>query len=195
MDLLDSYSVPVVPGSQKGVWSVEAKVVTEEEATLGRLRAMMHGHGRFTPAGRYIGLKRNNYLIMSDTPDERRDHWGIFNAGQGHCLVNGLGLGFIVGCLLEKPVEHVTVVEISQDLIDLVGPFYLEKYGSEKLEFVCANALEYKPARGTHFGAVWHDIWDGICSDNLSEMHRLHRKYGRRSDWQGSWCRYLCERG
>ena len=34
-----------------------------------------------------------------------------------------------------------------------------------------------------------HDIWDDICLDNLETMATLHRKYGRRCDWQGSWKR------
>jgi hypothetical protein len=34
---------------------------------------------------------------------------------------------------------------------------------------------------------VWHDIWLDLCTDNLEGMGKLHRKYGRRTDWQGSW--------
>lgn len=41
---------------------------------------------------------------------------------------------------------------------------------------------------------VWHDVWDYIDANNLTQMHALHRKYGRRADWQGSWCRDQCER-
>jgi hypothetical protein len=28
----------------------------------------------------------------------------------------------------------------------------------------------------------------------LVEMRSLHRRYGSRCDWQGSWCRRECER-
>ena len=66
-------------------------------------------------------------------------------------------------------------------------------------EFHQADALEYKPPRGEQYDVVWHDIWPNICTDNLPEMHKLHRKYGRRCNWQGSWCRaeheYYRERG
>ena len=55
------------------------------------------------------------------------------------------------------------------------------------------DALQFMP-RGMKFTVVWHDIWNHICSDNLPDMHKLHRKYGRRTDWQGSWARHLCER-
>ena len=63
-----------------------------------------------------------------------------------------------------------------------------------KLNIICADALEWKPPKGTRYNAVWHDIWDNICGDNLDDMKKLHRKYGRRTNWQGSWCRDQCER-
>jgi hypothetical protein len=66
-------------------------------------------------------------------------------------------------------------------------------YEGQRCEVVCSSALDYKPPKGVTYGAVWHDIWDAICVDNLDEMKKLHRKYGRRADWQGSWCRYECE--
>jgi hypothetical protein len=34
---------------------------------------------------------------------------------------------------------------------------------------------------------AWHDVWANICEDNLPLMARLHRRYGRRVNWQGSW--------
>lgn len=37
--------------------------------------------------------------------------------------------------------------------------------------------------------AVWHDVWDELCTDNLPQMHRLHR----RSDWRGSRSRSFLE--
>ena len=55
------------------------------------------------------------------------------------------------------------------------------------------NAFEYKLPKGVRYDVVWHDIWDYITSDNLPEMIKLHRKYGRKCDYQESWCRYRCE--
>jgi hypothetical protein len=53
--------------------------------------------------------------------------------------------------------------------------------------------MEYRPDAGARFGAIWHDIWDSICEDNLDQMKTLHRRYGRRCDWQGSWGRDTIE--
>jgi len=133
---------------------------------------------------------------MSDTPDEMRDHLSIVNHATGRVLINGLGLGMVLKNILLKPeVFEVTVIEIDQDLIDLVGPrlgwpnYVLD----HRVSIICADALTWKPPKGKRYNAVWHDIWDDICTDNLDQMKYLTRKYGQYSDWQGSWCRGLCE--
>lgn len=85
-----------------------------------------------------------------------------------------------------------TVIGNSPDLIALVGKHYLELYPN-RLEIIHADAFEYKIPKGINYGAVWHDIWEAIGANNLPEMHRPHRKYGRHANWQGSWCRWRCE--
>jgi spermidine synthase len=156
--------------------------------------------------GWYTRLTRNGSIIMSDTPDEIRDHWDVIRRANGRVLINGLGLGVVLNACLSKvlsddgtsagremAVEHATVVEKNQDVIDLVGSYYEDRFG-DRLTIVHADALEWKAPRGERYNVVWHDIWDDICADNLDSMKKLHRKYGRRCDWQGSWCRHLCER-
>jgi spermidine synthase len=97
----------------------------------------------------------------------------------------------VLNAALRKPeVEHVTVVEQSEDVIKLVA----SHYEGPRVTIVHADAMTYQPPTGAKFGAVWHDIWDDICADNLDEMKILHRRYGRRTVWQGSWARELCER-
>ncbi len=184
-----------VPPAVSGDWEVEKHTVTEESENLGRLRAVFSfsSKGRFTPAGNYTGLLHRKRIIMSDTPDEIHDHSELFRFGRGHCLLNGLGLGVAVNGLLMNPaVEHVTAIEISVEVINLVGKHWQDKYG-DRLEIIRHNALTYNPPRGERYGFVWHDIWPTICADNLDEMKTLHRKYGRRTDRQASWCRKRCE--
>ena len=181
-----------VPKGKKGDWSVERFIVSEENEKFGRLQAIFSGHERFVPAGAYTALKRNGATIMTDTPDEIGDHRVAIQKAKGDCIINGLGLGVILKAILEKSeVKHVTVIENSADVIALVGAYYKKQFDS-KLTIINADALDWKLPKGTFYDMVWHDIWDNICSDNLPEMHRLHRKYGKRSDWQGSWCRELC---
>lgn len=148
--------------------------------------------GRGVPVGEeFTRLMRGNQLVMSDTPSEMADHFEAVLMAKGSCLLNGLGIGMVLKNILKKQsVIDVTVVECSQEVINLVAPHYIDP----RLTIIHADALFYKPPKNKRYQMVWHDIWDNICSDNLEEMKTLHRKYGRRADWQGSWCRGLCER-
>lgn len=174
-----------LPEMSKGIWKVE-KFVTDRVDYSSMLR------GRNVPLGEtYTKLTRNGYLVMSDTPAEMRDHLIAVCRAKGSCLLNGLGIGMVLKNILLKPeVTDVTVVEISQDLIDLVSPYY----NDQRITYICADALKYNPPKGKRYQMVWHDIWDDICSDNLPCMQKLHRKYGRKTEWQGSWCKYECQR-
>ena len=188
-----------IPVASVGDWLVERHTVNDQEAALAKLRAGFRD-GRWTPAGTYTGLKHKGALVMSDTPDEKEDHhdplrqvqWrgkGGKRARPITCLVNGLGLGMVIaGMLSFDHVERVTVVEIAPEVIELVGTHLTERYG-DRLEIVHADALEWKSKRGRHWDVVWHDIWPTICGDNWPTMGKLHRKYGSRCAWQGSWLR------
>lgn len=178
-----------IPEGVQGSYRVERFTVTAEQASIDAIRAMQSG--RHTPAGTYTRLMRGSALVMSDTPDERRDHWEPVRRAAGHVLINGLGIGMVLTAVLRKPsVERVTVVEISPDVIALVGP----AFDDPRVQIVQASAFDYAPPTGIRYGAVWHDIWDNITADNLHDMTRLKRKYGRRADWQGCWCEWQCRR-
>ena len=175
-----------IPEQQRGIWRVE-KFKTDGIGTL-----MYSFQGRGMPAGEeYTRLMRDGTLVMSDTPAEMRDHYEAVHRAKGSCLINGLGLGMVLKAVLKKPeVTDVTVVELSQEVIDMVSPHYQD----ERVAFVHADALEYKPSTKKLYQMVWHDIWDNICSDNLPQMQKLHRKYGKKAEWQGSWCHDQCKR-
>jgi len=174
-----------IPEASKGAWRIEHFKVDKPD-----MYSMLRGRG-VTP-GTYTKAMRGRTLVMSDTPAEMRDHYCAVRVASGSCLINGLGIGMVLrNILLKSDVTDVTVIEISQDLIDIVAPHY----NDDRVTFVCASAFDYKPPKGKRYQMVWHDIWDNICADNLPEMTRLHRKYGRRTDWQGSWCKYECQRG
>jgi len=179
-----------IPEGTKGHWRVERFQVDQSDSNMSKMRAIVGGGRGYIPPGTYTQLihaKRG--VVMSDTPDERRDHRLAVQKSHGHVLINGLGIGMVLAAILKKTeVEHITVVEIDPDVIDLVGPHY----SSDRVDIIECDAFDYKPPKGVHYGAVWHDIWDTICSDNLTEMTRLKRKYGRRADWQGCWCEDQC---
>lgn len=185
-----------VPAGVIGDCIVNQFEVNEADARFSILRAAFsfNSAGRATPVGNYTALRINGSIMMSDTPDEVADLLDVFRYAKGRCLVNGLGLGVVVNGLLMKPeIEHVTVVEINPNVVELVGSHWMEKYG-DRLIIIVDDAMTYKPLVGIRFDYVWHDIWPTICGDNINEMKHLHRRYGRRCNRQGSWCRNLCER-
>lgn len=174
-----------IPEGENGDWKI--KIVVPDRIDFGSSMV-----GRAVPLNEPITvLTRKGYMVMSDTPAEQRDHYPALRRATGSCLLNGLGIGMLLKNILLNPeVTDVTVVELSQDLIDLVAPYYTDP----RVTIVCANAFDYQPPKGKVYDMVWHDIWDDICSDNLSEMTQLHRKYGRKAKWQGSWSKPQCLR-
>lgn len=198
-----SHLVPVkVPDGISGPWEVYTYTVSKADEDFGRLRAMFSSaRGRFVPAGTYKGLRRGGGLIMSNTPDEIRDCYEFFRQARGRVLINGLGLGIVLDVILHKlddfkslskewAVKEVFVIEKSEDVLHLVGPTFLK---DKRVHLIHDDAFTFKAPSVPYFDAVWHDIWDNICAENLEGMHKLHRKYGRKTKWQGSWCRERCE--
>lgn len=181
-----------VPDGVSGNWSVQTFTISEADAKFENMRASFHPGSRYVYPGTYKRLMRGNKCIMSNTHSEISDCFSFLLKAHGNILINGLGLGVVLTHLLnQEKVKHITVIEKSNDVINLVASHFLP---NDKLEIINANCFEYKPPKGTRYNFVWHDIWDDICTDNLKEMEKLHRKYGKRCDWQDSWCKYLCQR-
>jgi len=182
-----------IPEGEDGEWKVQRFVISKEESNFSQMRAVFRPREYVRP-GRYTRLTRNGGVVMSDTDSERYDHLMPVHMSHGKILINGLGIGIVLNACLRRPnVEHTTVVDISPEVIRLVGPHYQKLYG-DRLTIICADALTWRPKRGTRYGMVWHDIWDTICGDNLPEMTKLHRSYGQRTEWQGSWQKEMCRR-
>ena len=182
-----------VPDGKSNNWTVETFTVTDEDISIHNIRAMFQPGSRTMRAGTYKKLSYNGSVIMSNTPAEISDHVSfIYRAKEGgNILINGLGLGVALQAIVDsEKIENIDVVEISKDVINLVAPTF-KKY--KKVVIHNCDAFEFKPTKGKRFNAVWHDIWPNICGDNLPEMTKLHRKYGRKTKWQGSWCKELCK--
>lgn len=190
IDWLSEHTVSV-PSGKSGDWEVSQFTVTEKQADFDRLRGMFRG-GRHTRAGTYTQLKCAGILVMSDTHDEISDHLWFIGQARGHVLINGLGLGMCLQAAARKDVvTKVTVIEQSADVIALVAPHYVAMFG-DKVEIIHDDAFTYKPPKGIHYGAIWHDVWNDLCGDNVDEMTKLKRKYGGKCDWQGCWGEAIC---
>jgi hypothetical protein len=179
-------------------WAIEV-VTPGDEANLAGLGSIVRtGRGAVPPGEPITQLFRKHErggrtLVMSDTPDEMRDLYPILTHARGRILINGLGLGCAVKALLSIPeVDHIDVVEISPELIELVGPYY----DDPRVTIHEGDAVTFEFPAGTRWDAVWHDVWDVLTTDNLNEgnphahpcsYEKLHRRYGGRCGWQGSW--------
>ena len=194
---MKGHDLPVQDG-ESGEWRVSTFIVTEHEADRFNLCSMFSAvssgnyRGGLRP-GNYKRLSRGNTVVMSNTPAEMEDLRIPIIKARGSVLINGLGLGvFLNEILCLERVVEVTVIEKSSDVIKLVSPFFTD----DRVTIINDDAFTWKPPAGKRYNTVWHDIWDDIDAEkNLPEMTKLHRKYGKRCDWQGSWCKRECLRG
>jgi hypothetical protein len=191
MELLRKVSVPL---GTDGEWRVERMEVSKTHAELGAIRALYGGRGRYVPAGTYTALYHRSEVVMSDTPDELRDHYEPVRRANGRVFIAGLGLGCVLQAMLDKPeVEHATVVELALEVIRLVGPTYRKRYG-KRLEIVHADIFQWKPPQNSQYSVAWFDVWNYLSTDNVSEMTRLKRKFSRRAEWRGCWSESIVRR-
>jgi hypothetical protein len=180
--------VDILPEGHIGSACVRHIEVPPDMAELTRLRALINNRPRdYVPAGRYAQLYIDGELYMSDTPTEQRENNELIQMAYGSVLIAGLGLGMVLVPLLANPnVTSITVVEISQDVIDLVGPHFTDP----RLKIVQADFLKWTPPRGARWDTIYFDIWPTINPDDTLEVSKLRRRYRRRLNkqgWMGEW--------
>lgn len=182
--------IPVnIPDGISGDWEVSTFKITKENAFVFNIKALysFSNYGRRVKAGTYKRLTCYNTTVMSNTPAEIHDHLIFFREAKrgGKILINGLGLGIVLTQILKSEgITSITVIEKSKDVIKLVAPYFSQE---KRIEVIHADAFTWKPPKGTRYRVVWHDIWTTLCEDNLPEMTKLKRKYGKRCGWQGCW--------
>lgn len=169
-----------------GDFRIETFTVSKQESQFSGLR-----RGDYVAEGKYKRLMRGGTVVMSNTQMEISSNYDFVREAKGKVLINGLGLGMILAAILTKPeVTEVTVIEKFKEVVDLTGPKFAN---DSRVKIINADALEYKPAKGEKFDCVYHDIWDFICADNLEDMAKLHRRYGKKTNWQDSWKKSECQ--
>ncbi len=182
------------PEGECGDVTIEQFDFTEGQAKWAELHDMIHGRFGVALAGRYTRLSIDGTLMMTDTPDEIRDHMGVIartaRVGTRTVLVAGLGLGVVVrAILMNRHVEKVVVLEQSRDVLELVAHRWLMPIYQDRLTVVQCDVLAYRPAKGERYDVAWFDIWPTVSGDHWSEMKLLHRRWARRVGWQDSWRR------
>ena len=182
-------------GVEHGKAQIKHVTPSKEEAAFASMRAAFGGgRGYIAPGETLCQLFVGGTLWMSDTSDERRDHWAPVHYAKGHVLIAGLGLGMVaLACALKPETEKVTVIEINADVIGLVVPYLrkaLEEAGRDPdmLEVIEADIFTWKPPKGQMYDCIWFDVWADVCTDNLPEYGKLNRRFARRTaGYRGAW--------
>lgn len=186
----------VVPEGTLGEVQVEHFTFTKEESDFTKFRAAFGHPHEFCPPGRYARLLVNGQIWMTDTKMERDSNREVLFEARGQVLLGGLGLGMVAaGLLLNPTIEHITVVERHPHVLALVGPalWRWEKQTflrAGRLELVSGDIFDWTPPRGVRYDAIYLDVWQDICRDNLDEVRRLKARYRRRlakGGWIGAW--------
>lgn len=177
-------------GIEHGPALIRHYTVTERDQAQSLITAMQGRRGGRERAGdSFAQLLVGGQLWMSDTQDERNDHWEIVHQAKGDVLIGGLGLGLVaLACAMKDEVDSVTVIEINPDVAALVRP-HLDAV-TDKVTIIVADLFAWKPPKGTKYNAIWFDIWADICTENLSEYTKLNRKFARArkpDGYRGAW--------
>lgn len=194
----DHYAVDV-PDGERGDYLID-RVEVHDWTGLANLRHIRDGMPELCVTdGTYVRLlHKGRGLIMSNTQMEYRTSIGFVTEARGHALISGLGLGMLLRPLLARhEVHQITVVEIAQEVIELVGPSYRDLIGAGRVRIVNADTFKWKPDAGTKFDCAFHDIWNDIGTKNLAEMTKLRRHYRsamKPGAFQQCWAENLCRR-
>lgn len=180
-----------IPEGHKGVAVIRHIHLKSEDLRAERLRAAMRGQLPVQPGIlTQLVIMNNHYteeIMMSDAPQESVTNYEFVRRAHGNILIAGLGIGMILKPILESnTTKSVTVIEKFQDVIDLVHP-HIEH---PKLQVIHADIFKWLPFDKTKYDIIYFDIWPNICSDNLKEMNKLHKKftpYLKSRGWMASW--------
>lgn len=192
----------IIPEGVSGNYKIVHQTATEKEAAFRRMLGAAKGDSTwsgFKPGTYCVLTEAEGHIVeilMSDTWLERSTGLGVVHHANGDVLIAGLGIGLVLTLIVKKPeVKSVTVIEISQDVINLVEP-HIRRYLSgmhKDLRIVCADIFAWQPDK--KYDTIFFDIWGDICGDNYPETKELHKKFkyvlnrANSNCWMDSWLR------
>lgn len=163
------YKNIVFPSSTAGRWSFDNKLCRAYEAFVYD-DPRVYDDGRVIPS---IGFFDCDYSYpavcegsrewMTLMPNEINTTTPAVRDSRGKVLTYGLGLGYFTYMAHLKPeVDSVTVVEISDDAIDLFKTYILPQFPHpDKINIIKSDAFEYAEniMGGESFDFVFVDLW------------------------------------
>lgn len=119
----------------------------------------------------YPAVMENGHEWMAIKPNETETIRFAVEEAFGKVITFGLGMGYYPYLVHTKSnVESITIVERSQDVINLFKTYILPQFDKpEKVRIICADAFEYAekqmPAENFDyaFADTWRDVSDGLA--------------------------------
>ena len=124
--------------------------------------------------------------IMQDSQAEYNEHKWLWDNATGDVLIGGLGIGLVHQKLIDNPnVTSVTIIENSQDVIDLVWEHCTK---DDTFTLIKADIETWNPPEGSSWDVGWFDTW---VYDNPLTMKAykelMEERYGSYVNNIGSW--------
>lgn len=95
--------------------------------------------------------------IMQDSEGEYREHQWLWDNATGDVLIGGLGVGMLNSALMANSnVTSVTIIENSQDVIDLVWD---DCPKDSTFTLIHADIETWNPPQGSQWDVAWFDTW------------------------------------
>ena len=161
--------------------------ISFEEATMGRFTIKTNTYSKyeafhysiptFSPDGymipligtfryrfKYPAIEEDGVTWMSVTPNEIITMERPIEEAHGKVLTLGCGMGYYAYmAALKENVDHVTIVERQQEVIDLFEKYILPQFECrEKITIIKADACEYmKTLSDGEFDYCFADLWLG----------------------------------
>ena len=108
-----------------------------------------------------------SHIWMRLTPLEIQASYFAISMAKGKVGVVGLGLGYVIEEMAQKPeVEEIVVYEISQEVIDL---YYSNFPKNPKIKVFCCNAFE---AESRKFDFFYADIYEYKITSQIVEDYK-----------------------
>jgi len=105
---------------------------------------------------------------------------------RGRCLEIGLGLGVVSRYLLTFPrVEHLTTIEINQDVVDAHALIKEEDrgvsldYNEDKHRILCAEGISYAYQTKQRYDFIFIDCYDRIDEETLPVIADMYAACSR----------------
>ncbi|MBE6580905.1 MAG: hypothetical protein E7650_04720 [Ruminococcaceae bacterium] len=177
-----------IPNATVGKWELKTESLRPFEAfvcndfVVTKDGRMLPQIGFFEEEYPFPAVLENGCEWMTLQPNEMVTTTPAVKAAHGRVVTFGLGLGYFAYHAAEKPeVKCVTVVDISEDVIDLFKTHILPQFPhKEKIKLVKEDAFTFADTRlegefDFVFADIWHDAGDG--KELYLRMKEYEKKY------------------